>query len=98
MKKDYKPQLYSRRCCYNCTHHLAYISDGPNRETIVCAIFAQKEYPTEDGKSRIGIDYKKRIPADHVPCKYWQVDTNNPKGFSWPFLSNDKPQELSLDF
>lgn len=92
----YKPQLFCRRCCFNCKHHLDFISSGPKTGTVVCSIFAEKEYHTSDGKTYIGVDYSKRKRADHIPCKHLEIDTNVPKGFSWPFLNRVQPQMLNL--
>lgn len=94
-KKQHKPELYNRRCCYNCKHHLAFES-GPKGDTIVCPFMAKKEYKTASGTSYIGVDYTKRIPASHVPCDLWRIDTNIPAGFSWPFLQRQDATQLSL--
>ena len=79
---------YSRRCCYNCAHHLDYHMEGRYGNTVVCAIRARK-----DMGDYIGIDYTIRISADHAPCDMWQVSTNVPNGFHWEF---QEPKQLSL--
>jgi len=97
MKKPaYKPEIFARRCCFNCWHHLAYESSGPNAGTVVCPFRARKEYKTVDGRTYIGVDYSKRIPASHVPCSRYRIDTNLPKGCHHAFLDRKEPQQLSL--
>ena len=95
-KQEYKPDLYSRKCCFNCKHHLAYESTGPNANTVVCPFRAAKELRKADGIRYIGVDFTMRIPAGHVPCHKWKIDTNVPKGFSWPFLHREEHKQLDL--
>lgn len=81
---------FHRRCCYNCTHHRDFHINGKYANTVVCSIKAQK-----DMGWYIGIDYSKRISAEHPPCKDWQVDTNVPKGCEWHF---QEPRQLTINF
>lgn len=92
MTQPKKLDKFHRRCCYNCAHHLDYHMEGDQAETVVCSIRAQ--IPIEMG-GYIGIDYNKRISADHAPCNDWEIDTNVPKGFKWGF---QEPKQLSIDF
>ena len=88
---------FHKRCCYNCTHNLDYHINGEKADTVVCSIRAKKEYTNALGEPYIGVDYSQRIAADHPPCKYWQIDTNVPKGFKWDFLDN-QPKQLTINF
>ena len=88
---------FNRRCCYNCTHHLDYQMTGRYAETVVCAIRAEKECTNALCETYIGVDYNQRIEADHAPCHLWEVDTNVPKGFKWPFLEA-QPKQLTINF
>lgn len=88
---------FHRRCCYNCAHHLDYNFDGEHGQTVVCELMAEKEYINALGEPYIGVDYSKRIEAAHAPCKKWEVDTNVPKGFKWPFLE-EQPKQLTIKF
>ena len=91
-KTIYKPEIFNRRCCFNCKHHLAYIGSGPLAGTIVCPFAASYT----DKHLVVRIDYDKRMPASHVPCRRWMIDTNVPKGFEWPFLSRLDATQLNL--
>lgn len=86
---------WNRRCCFNCTHHLAFEYHGEGSETIVCEIFSTKIYTYLNGSKDVGIDYSKRIPANHVPCKHWKIDKRNA-----PLLKNllerKEPQQLEI--
>lgn len=92
MNKNHKPEIFNRRCCFNCRNHSDYIMTGPNAGTVACPY--NSGWTDEHGTPRI--DYSKRIRADHVPCKHWILDTNIPKGCSWPFLNQQQPQQLNL--
>ena len=81
---------FHRRCCFNCTHHLDYHMNGPNADTVVCSIRAEK-----DMGNYIGVDYSKRIPAAHPPCGDWQVGTNVPTVCHWEF---EEPKQLTIYF
>lgn len=81
---------WHRRCCWNCTHHLDYHMEGRYADTVVCSLRAEK-----DMGNYIGIDYTKRMPADHPPCDEWAIDTNVPKGFHWQF---NEPRQLTINF
>ena len=85
---------FHRRCCFNCAHHLDYHMDGRYAETVVCSIRAQKPIETDMG-GYIGVDYNKRIAADHAPCNEWVVDTNIPKGCHWGF---EQPKQLTIQW
>lgn len=88
-----KPDKFHRRCCYNCTHHLAYHMNGQYKETVVCSLRAAKTCTTSSGMTYVGVDYSQRIPADSPPCDKWKEDTNVPSGFKWEF---ERTKQLTL--